>query len=217
MTPTHHPDPDDLAAYSSGAAPEWLSLVVACHLTYCAECRDEVKLLDELGGALLDSLDDGVRDDRLIVPATPARQADVPPVRTFDDSPLARSIPRPLHAYFKEPVPAWRFMAPGVKHVPISLTVRDMPARLFQFKPGLVIPDHRHTGTELVLVLDGILEDTATRDVFHTGDLSRRDDESGRHGNIVTSPDPCICLVVTDGPVDPSTMWGKLLKALTGL
>jgi putative transcriptional regulator len=216
MTPTHHPDPDDLASYASGAAPEWMSVVMACHLTYCAECRDEVELLDELGGVLLDTLADP-GEGPVVVPKETPRRRDAPSARAFADSPVARAIPRPLHAYFKEQVPTWRFLAPGLKHVPISLSVGEIPARLIQFRPGLVVPDHRHTGTEMVLVLDGILEDTVTRDVFRTGDLSRRDESTGRHGNVVTSPDPCLCLIVTDGPVDPATMWGKLLKALSGL
>ncbi|HVW30425.1 MAG TPA: ChrR family anti-sigma-E factor [Polyangiaceae bacterium] len=216
MTPTHHPDPDDLASYASGVAPEWMSVVVACHLTYCAECRDEVALLDDLGGALLDTLADP-GGAALEAPRAGARTAEPPKPAKYVDSPVARGIPRPLHRYFKDPVPTWRFLAPGVKHVPVSLTVGDLPVRLLQFKPGLSIPEHRHTGTEMVLVLDGVLEDTATRDVFRTGDLSRRDQDTGCHGNVVTSKDPCVCLVVTDGPVDPATMWGRILKALTGL
>lgn len=216
MTPTHHPDPDDLASYASGVAPEWMSVVVACHLTYCVECRDDVALFDDLGGALLDTLADP-GGAPLAQPASPASTPKpAEPVRHVD-SPVARGIPRPLHRYFKEPVPTWRFLAPGVKHVPVSLTVGELPVRLIQFKPGLTIPDHRHTGTEMVLVLDGVLEDTATRDVFRTGDLSRRDESTGRHGNAIIGPDPCVALVVTDGPIDPATMWGRILKALTGL
>ena len=215
MTPTHHPDPDDLASYASGVAPEWMSVVVACHLTYCSECRDDVALLDDLGGALLDTLADpeGAR----LTPPVASRSVEPPKKTAYVDSPLARSIPRPLHRYFKDVVPTWRFLAPGVKHVPVSLTVGDLPVRLIQFKPGLSIPDHRHNGTEMVLVLDGVLEDTATRDVFRTGDLSRRDESTGRHGNVVTSSDPCVALVVAEGAIDPATMWGRILKALTGL
>jgi putative transcriptional regulator len=216
MTPTHHPDPDDMLVYASGTAPEWMSVVIACHLTYCAECRDEMATLDALGGVLLETLEDESKIP-LRAPSTPTASAPAAPApRVYADSPLARSIPRPLHAYFKE-APAWRFLAPGLKHIPLSLTAGELPARLIQFKPGLVIPDHRHSGTEMVLVLDGILSDTVSKEAFHSGDLSRRDESSVRHGNIVTSRDPCICLVVTDGPVDPATMWGRLLKALTGL
>jgi putative transcriptional regulator len=217
MTPTHHPDPDDLLSYATGTAEEWRAVVIACHLTYCPDCRSEVGTLEDLGGVLLDTLEGeaGLLAPSLPPAAAPERVAK--PKKTYSNSTVARSIPRPLHAYFKETTPAWRFLAPGLKHVPTSLTVGDMPARIIQFKPGFVIPDHRHDGTEMVLVLDGVLEDTVTKDVFRTGDLSRRDETTGRHGNVVTSADPCVCLVVNDGPIDPSTMWGKLLKALTGL
>ena len=215
MTPTYHPDPDDLMSYASGTAEEWRAVVVACHLTYCPECRDEVAALEDLGGALLDTLADDAGAGSFVAPAVPPPRASRPKVHS--DSPIARLIPRPLHAYFKEATPAWRFLAPGLKHVPISLMVGETPARLIQFKQGVVIPDHAHTGTEMVLVLDGVLEDRASKEAYRTGDLSRRDETTGRHGNIVTSPDGCICLVATDGPLDPSTMWGKILKALTGL
>lgn len=216
MTPSHHPDPDDLASYASGVAPEWMAVVVACHLTYCQECRDEVALLDDLGGALLDTLADTEGAPPALPGALPRRAAE-PQREKYVDTPLGRTLPRPLHRYFKEADPTWRFLAPGVRHVPVSLTVGELPVRLIQFKSGLTIPAHRHTGTEMVLVLDGILEDTATKDVFRTGDLSRRDEGTGEHGNVVTSTDPCVALVVTDGPIDPTTMWGRILKALTGL
>ena len=148
----------------------------------------------------------------------PGRAASAPRSKpAVSASPLARKFPRPLHPYFRDPDPAFRFLAPGLKHVPLTLSVGDMPARLIQFKPGFVVSDHRHTGTEMLLVLDGILEDTVTREVFRTGDLSRRDETSVQHGNVASSDDPCICLVATDGPLDPATMWGKILKALTGL
>lgn len=215
MTPSHHPEPDDLVSYASGACEEWRAVVVACHLTYCAECRSEVAALEDLGGALLDTLalDEGAKAPPL--PATPAARAPRP--KTYSDSELGRSIPRPLHPYFKETTPAWRFLAPGLKHVPLSLTVGQMPARLIQFRPGFVVPDHTHNGTEMLLVLDGVLEDTVSKEVYREGDLSRRDEGSNRHGNAVKGAEPCVCLVVNDGPLNPATLWGKLLKALTGL
>src|SRR5262245_44130360 len=56
MTPVHHPVEEELVGYASGTNPEWISLVVACHLTYCTTCRQDVELFDDLGGVLLDTL-----------------------------------------------------------------------------------------------------------------------------------------------------------------
>ncbi len=213
MTPAHHPEGDDLVAYASGASSEWVSLVVACHLTYCAECRSEVALLDQLGGALLDGInpEEGSGPPRETAPAgrEPAR-----PRRS--SSPIAARLPRPLHDYFRDPSPRWRFLAPGLQHVPLTLTVGSVPARLLQFKPAFVVPEHAHTGLEMLLVLDGELQDSVTREVFRTGDLSRRE-EGTTHSQRISSNEPCICLVVNETPVDPTSMWGKVLKALTGL
>jgi putative transcriptional regulator len=217
MTVLHHPEAEELVAYASGAAPEWLSLVIACHLTYCAECRAEVELLDDLGGVLLDRLEADPEAKPLPVPNAAAKAQ--PPASLSPPPDAARAsmagLPRPLNDYFVDE-PRWRFLAPGIQHIPLSFSVGGVPARVVRFKPGFTIPDHAHTDLEMVLVLDGELTDGVTKERFRTGDLSRR--EAGTaHSQHITGTDPCTCLVVTAGPIVPSTTWGKILKALTGV
>jgi putative transcriptional regulator len=218
MTPSHHPDADELVGYASGAAPEWISLVVACHLTYCEECRGEIELLDDLGGVLLGGLDRGSETGPLALPdaTARARKPAAPPAPTRHAAPESTAmIPRPLHDYFADE-PRFRFLAPGIQHIPLSFSVGGVPARIVRFKPGFMIPDHAHTGLEMVLVLDGEITDGVTKELFRTGDLSRRD-EGTAHSQRVTSQDPCVCLVVSAKPIVPSTAWGRILKALTGV
>ena len=219
MTPSHHPDADELVAYASGAAPDWISLVVACHLTYCAECRAEVELLDDLGGVLLDGIEADPDGERPVPPDTSASSRD--PAADEGARTAARAaasmagLPAPLQDYFADE-PRWRFLAPGIQHIPLSFSVGGVPARVVRFKPGFTIPDHAHTGVEMVLVLDGELTDGVTKELFRTGDLSRRD-EGTAHSQHITSADPCVALVVSAAPIVPSTTWGKILKALTGV
>jgi putative transcriptional regulator len=214
MTPQHHPDPDDLLAYASGASPEWASLVVACHLTYCEECRSDVALMDDVGGVLLAELE-AIGDVALPTPPGAARTE---PARekTRIVSDVTRGLPQPIHEYFKDAVPRWRFLAPGVRQIPLSFSVGGIPAKVVEFKPGFTIPEHAHTGLEMVLVLDGELRDSVTKELFGSGDLSRRDLGS-THSQFVTSKDPCICLVVSAAPIEPTSLWGKILKAATGV
>jgi anti-sigma factor ChrR (cupin superfamily) len=68
----------------------------------------------------------------------------------------------------------------------------------------------------MVLVLDGELTDGATKEVFVSGDLSRRDAGTA-HTQHVTGGDACTCLVVSAAPIVPATFWGRVLKALTGV
>ena len=53
MTVDHHPFEATLLAYASGHLPEGLSLVVATHLAWCAECRDAVAAAETAAGLLL--------------------------------------------------------------------------------------------------------------------------------------------------------------------
>jgi hypothetical protein len=78
---------------------------------------------------------------------------------------------------------------------------------------GVVIPDHGNAPKWCSAARR--LEDRPRKRSFDRRP-SRRDETTGRYGNVITSADGCICLVVTDGPIDP-TVWGKILKALTGL
>src|SRR6185295_17891793 len=111
MSPVHHPDEEELVGYASGTNPEWISLVVACHLTYCATCREYVELFDDLGGVLLDSLETreggrlGVRASD--VTARPRPVVSEPPIM-----PVA-GLPWPLASYLPKDGAGFRFLAPG--------------------------------------------------------------------------------------------------------
>ena len=54
--PRHHPPETLLLEYATGALHEAQALAVATHLAYCPACRRQARLLDELGGALIDTL-----------------------------------------------------------------------------------------------------------------------------------------------------------------
>jgi putative transcriptional regulator len=215
MTPVHHPDEEDLVGYASGTNPEWVSLVVACHLTYCAACRDDVELFDDLGGALLDSLD--AREGGPLA----ARAGDVaarprPPAVAASSATPVHGLPRPLGPYLPKDGTGFRFLAPGLRHIPLDFSVGGVPARVIRFAPGFKIPEHRHQGLEFLLVLDGMLHDTVTGDAFRKGDVSRRE-ASTSHAQWIDKSEPCTCLVISAAPVVPSTLTGRILKAITGV
>lgn len=209
MRPSHHPELDELMAYSSGVAPEWLSVFVACHLTYCQECREDVSTFDDVGGALLESLP--AEGPAVALP----RGLELPPrseplVKPVADVP---GLPRPLLPYLASG-PSFRFLTPGVQHIPLTLSVNDVPARLVRFKPGFEVPEHSHAGLEMILVLDGEFEDTSTAERYKTGDVSRREGTAD-HKTRVTSADPCTALMIGTARSEPKTFWGRMAQILT--
>ena len=53
----HHPSGDVLASYAAGGLHAGAALVVGSHVEVCAECRNEIALLNGLGGLLLAKLE----------------------------------------------------------------------------------------------------------------------------------------------------------------
>jgi putative transcriptional regulator len=55
-TPTHHLPAETLLEYVTGSAKPVTALLAAAHLTLCPWCREEARRLEDIGGALLQSL-----------------------------------------------------------------------------------------------------------------------------------------------------------------
>jgi putative transcriptional regulator len=80
-------------------------------------------------------------------------------------------------------------------------------------QPGLEIPLHDHGGTEYTVIFTGALTDDQGR--FARGDISIR--PSGeRHVQHVETVEPCVALVINEGPLKPLTLKGKALNILSG-
>ena len=142
MNPKYHPAQEQLLEYATGAAPEWLSMMLACHLTLCPQCREALELLEQVGGLLLGQADKGCQPQLRVSPS------DAPPAvgspRPLPPLPqaLGECLPWPLQRYLRDDRPSWRMLAPGVRHMPLSLSIGDQPVRLLLLKPGFVIPKH---------------------------------------------------------------------------
>ena len=55
MKTKHHIPSQVLSAYSTGSLPEAFSIIVACHISLCDQCRAEVEAFDTIGGVLIDN------------------------------------------------------------------------------------------------------------------------------------------------------------------
>ncbi len=106
----------------------------------------------------------------------------------------------------------WRLVIPGVRAINLPVGAADDVVRLIAFKGGITIPLHDHGGPEHIVVFSGALEEEGAR--FGRGDISIR--ESGeRHQQRVAPGEPCIALVVNEGKLQPLTLRGRILLALS--
>lgn len=204
---THHIPDAMLAAYASGNLAQPFALVVASHVSICADCRAALEAHQAVGGAILEqgasvAATAGLKDAILA-------QLDAP----FTPEPeyqRAGSLPGPVMAALKGQPPRWKRLGMGVKQVLLSAD-QEGSARLLYIPPGQAVPDHGHNGLELTLVLQGSFSDEVGR--FGVGDVEIAD-ESLDHTPVADAGEPCICLAATDAPLRFHALIPRLLQPL---
>jgi putative transcriptional regulator len=215
-SPRHHPPETLLLEYAAGALREPQALAVATHLAYCPVCRRQTEHLDELGGALLDTLPpESLPSDALSaliarldeVPAAP-KPSSKSPTRAASRNPLGGLlVPEPLRGYLAripEPV-SWVSLAGGVSALHLGLGKVPVVAEVLKMTAGSALPVHRHSDQELILTLQGSFSEEAgpysAKGGFYTvGDLGEF--EGGSTHTVVAGADGCVCYRVLAGPVE---------------
>jgi putative transcriptional regulator len=223
MKIVHHPDSATLVSYAAGSLDEGFATLVAAHIASCDACRAALREIEDVGGALLDTVEAAPMS-----PASLDRALSI--LDDHDDGPAAQPQPKDVRRKDARPnVPAplarilegglddieWKKVAPGVgKHVlPVSKASRSR-LMLLRIAPGTKIPDHGHGGMELTLVLKGSYRDLYGR--FGPGDIADLD-EHAEHQPVVDSQEACICLVATEAPTRFKSLFGRLLQPIVGI
>lgn len=199
MSIQHHLDDATLMAYAAGTLPEAFNLVVASHVSLCDDCRAAVASCDAVGGIMVDTAPVAEMADLSLAHAL--ARLDRPVVPTPPRVAVKRgALPGPLQDYVGGDLESikWRPIGMGVKQA-ILPTSSEATARLLFIPAGVAMPDHSHGGTEMTLVLQGAFFDEDDR--FARGDIEVAD------GNVTHTPvadigEDCICLTVTDAPLE---------------
>jgi putative transcriptional regulator len=206
MTPTHHPQLDDLVGYAAGTLTEGMDVLVACHLTFCPVCRDAVAGFEAVGAGLWGasehpqgslSLDELL--GRLDEPSLPT-----PPSAVDPDEILPAPLRHRVGPYRRL---GFRRYPGGVGHLPLPKLGQGV--FLLDLPPSLALPAHRHDGVERALVLTGGF--SAGGSAFGPGDLSEEGDHDV-HEVVVDDDARCVCLFVNDGRIVPEHPWLRLVS-----
>jgi putative transcriptional regulator len=125
-------------------------------------------------------------------------------------------LPAPLAPVARQALErgAWRSLGLGVRALRLPCSTSRARTHLLQARPGTRIAPHTHVGEELVLVLTGAFEDEG--EVFGRGDVAVNDG-SRVHGPAIEDAGPCLCLVVTEGPIRFTGRGGWLLNQIARL
>lgn len=213
----HHPETELLLDYATGSLSEPVSLVVASHACWCADCRGQVAKMETLGGAfLLDLGPEAIGDDLLAATLaklddTGGQSAEPAQAAHRFDKETRRLIPPPVRRYLDGNVSdlRWRWQGPVLREARLAVAGPSYRASLFRLKPGASPPEHGHAGNEYTMVLDGSFTDDG--DLFGAGDFVHY---SGLDSHLQTADmkDGCVCLTVLDAPVRLSGPFGRFLN-----
>ena len=211
-TINHHLSDAILMAYSAGTLPEAFNLMVASHVSLCDECRARAESFDAVGGAILEEgpmdtvalSDDALAATMALISGGDVEPAPKAPVNT--DS----ILPAPLQDYIGGDLEdiKWRPVGMGVKQA-ILPTSKDASARLLYIPAGAAMPDHGHHGIEMTMVLQGAFIDEGER--FARGDVEIADSDLD-HTPVADIGEDCICLAVTDGPLQFKALLPKIAQ-----
>ncbi len=209
MKPIHHVEDAELAAYAAGTLRKGLDVLVACHLTFCPECRDTVARLEAAAAALWLGW-----DDPAALAASTVRLDDL---LAAAGQPMAPSAPKaPVAVDERLPAPLRDLVGPYAslqfRRYPLDVRHRSLPelgegAFLLDLPPELVLPGHVHEGVERALVLSGGFASYGRGDVSDEGG-------DGVHEVVVDSGERCLCLFVNDGAILPEQGWLRPLARL---
>lgn len=197
--PTHHIPAELLLDYATGSLDEGWSLAIACHLTFCPQCRRELKAIEAAAGTMVEGIAPAIVPaggfaavaDRLGAqePAPAAEQAD------------SDGLPRPLQRYLAAGLAGvrWRWSGAGLQSFALPVTKKKgAMVSLLKVAPGASLPLHTHAADEITLVLSGGY--TAGDAAFRRGDVEWADG-TVEHRPIAMLDQPCICLAITDAPL----------------
>ena len=212
-----HPAYELLASYSAGSLPLSQALCVSAHLEHCHSCTRQLQQLNHVGSELmqelkpaslssdlktrlfdsLDSLDEAALN---AMPETTTKQSDP-------------SVPRCLQQFIVDNYAdlAWKRVSTDIHSVELCRDANGAKVELLKIKPGGSASQHTHLGDEYTVILEGSFSDESG--LYQQGDFIVKDSRD-RHKPVATLDKPCICLAVSEGPIQFTGFFTRLLNPL---
>lgn len=214
----YHPDTRFLTDYAAGSLPEAQALCVASHLHYCPACRQKVAELTSLGEVIFTSQAPAAVDvadfealmGRIDVMERGAREApDAEHRLTTSDS---DDLPHPVRKLAAGNLAnlSWRSLGKYFRYSRLS-SRNEQETALFFIKAGGHVPQHKHRGDEITVVLKGSFSDQD--DHYHVGDFIVRT-QGEKHRPVASQDEDCLCLATVEAPILMSNWFYRLLMPL---
>jgi putative transcriptional regulator len=214
----NHPAGELLAAYAAASLPLSQALCISVHLEHCSECTQNLHRLNQLGSELMLKAQPAPPSPDLkhkLLDLIGQNSIDEVTNRVFSSHTNAnnRSLPRCLHQFiqtgYKDVL--WKRLSSDIHSYELCRDQNNAKVELLRIQPGGTSGTHTHMGDEYTVILEGSFSDESG--LYHQGDFLVRDSRH-QHTPVATNDKECICLAVTEAPIQLTGFFGRLLNPL---
>lgn len=231
----HHPSTDMLIEYANGSLPWALNIGVAAHVQLCKKCQQQVQLLNNIGGAALQSTSSEVisndlfsrvmgRIDNLNEKSATTNSAaqglrqEEKKSNTEPPSPIEpKKFTPPLTkvevpAIIKKLLPEkvkWRRISSALKSARLVTGQKQYEVCFHKIRKGGTVVEHDHRGLEITVVLEGSFSDK--NGVYQRGDFLVKKPGDTHQPTAARNHD-CLCLSICEAPVKVTGLMGFFIN-----
>lgn len=209
-----------LTQYALGHLPRAASLLAQTYVEMNPGARRTVDYIEQIGGWSIEKsaaapLSNQFNAQAVLDRITKTdRAAPVFEPKTDNAVTQFQRLPKSIIAAVKHPIAALPWQRRGIGAYEYRLRDYEdagITASLLRIEPGRAVPKHTHSGIEATLVITGAYSDASGR--FAAGDLELADDTVD-HRPMAESGETCICLAVTEAPLQMTGCVGRILQRL---
>jgi putative transcriptional regulator len=209
----NHPADELLASYSAANLPLSQALCVSVHLEYCGECAEKIRRLNLVGSELMHQLKPSPPSPGLKDKLIGQLDSITTDAESDQHKPDNISVPRCLHQFIKtgyEKI-SWKRISRDIQSYELCRDQNNAKVEFLRIRPGGTSSTHTHMGDEYTVILEGSFSDETG--LYHKGDFLLRN-ASHHHTPVATLDKDCICLAVTEAPIQLTGFFGRLLNPI---
>ncbi len=213
---SNHPQQELMAAYSAGSLPLSQALCISTHLEHCPECVRKLQRLDHVGSELMQQLKPAPASSELRDKLFARLDSLTEDSGTEDsvekvDQDADSAVPKCLRQFVDEGFDKlqWKRVSADIQSVQLCRDSNGARVELLKIRPGGSAIKHTHLGDEYTVILEGGFSDESG--LYGEGDFLFRDN-SDEHTPVATQHRECLCLAVTEGPIQFTGVFSRLLN-----
>jgi putative transcriptional regulator len=213
----HHPSEELLATYSAASLPMSHALCISTHIEHCHECASKAKRLNLVGSELMQQLKPSPPSsvfkkslfDNIDALSDKQEKANEKTEHIENNTRLPHCLTQFITGDYGEL--DWKRVSPDIHSFELCRDSNGAKVELLKIKAGGTSSTHTHMGDEYTVILEGSFSDEDG--VYGQGDFMLRD-SSHQHTPVATQDRECICLAVTEAPIQLTGIFGRMLNPL---